>query len=294
MRVLILGGTGMLGHMVWRVCRDRFDTWTTIRGPLAAAPTGLFSPDRTLDGVDALRVEQVDAAVRTVRPDALINCVGLVKQHPLAAEAARMVELNARLPHQLATLAREVGCRLVHISTDCVFSGRRGGYREDDHPDADDLYGQAKAQGEVSGPGVLTLRLSLIGRELSGHRSLVDWFLAQRGGHVRGYTQAYFSGVTTQVAAKAIATLLSAHPALDGVHHLAADRISKHDLLVRLNGAFDSGVTVEPSADLVIDRSLCGDAFRAATGWTAPSWPRMVADLAADPFPYRLAQTAAP
>lgn len=132
MRLLILGGTGMLGHALWRLCRDRIDTWTTMRGVMGAGyPDGLFREERTLTGVDALDADAVAAVVRRVRPDAIVNCIGLVKQHPLAADDARVTALNARLPHHLAALAGELGCRLVHISTDCVFSGRRGGYRED-------------------------------------------------------------------------------------------------------------------------------------------------------------------
>jgi dTDP-4-dehydrorhamnose reductase len=286
MKLLILGGTGMLGHMLWRVCRDRFDTWTTMRGAFDAGPGDLYREERTIAGLDALDFDRVAAAVRSVRPHAIVNCVGLVKQHPLAADADRAAALNARLPHRLAALATDAGCRLVHISTDCVFSGRRGNYREEDPTDAEDLYGQSKADGEVAGRGVLTLRLSLIGRELHARHGLVEWFLSQRGGHVRGHTQAFFSGVTTHVAANAIVHVLSDHPSLDGIRHLAAERISKHSLLMLLNDAYRTGTTIEPSRDLVIDRSLCGDAFRDATGWSAPSWPQMVTDLAADTFPY--------
>lgn len=286
MRLLILGATGMLGHALWRVCDDRFDTWTTVRGSRGGYPDGLFRDARTIPGIDARDFDAVSVAVRRVRPEVIVNCIGLVKQHPLATDDARMTALNAHLPHHLAVLAGELGCRLVHISTDCVFSGRQGRYREDDPTDAEDLYGRTKAEGEVSGPGLLTLRLSLIGRELEARRGLAEWFLSQRGGRVRGYTHAFFSGITTRVAAEEIADIVDGHSSLSGIFHLAADRISKHDLLVLMNDAFATDATIEPSADLVIDRSLCGDRFRDATGWRPPSWPRMIADMAADPFPY--------
>lgn len=286
MRLLILGGTGMLGHALWRVCRDRFDTWTTMRGTVDGDRAGLFHAERTIGGVDALAFDALAAVVHRVQPHAIVNCVGLVKQHPLAADDERMIALNTRLPRHLATLAGELGCRLVHISTDCVFSGRRGCYREDDPADADDLYGRSKADGEVSGPGVVTLRLSLIGRELESRRGLVEWFLSQRGGRVRGYTHAFFSGVTTRVAAGAIADVLAHASPLSGVLHLAADRLSKYELLVLMNDAFATGTAIDPSADLIIDRSLDGSRFRDATGWCAPSWPQMIADMAADSFPY--------
>jgi dTDP-4-dehydrorhamnose reductase len=224
----------------------------------------------------------VARALDLARPDAIVNCIGLVKQHARATDPEANLTINARFPHRLARLAAARGARLVHLSTDCVFSGRTGGYREDDDLDAPDLYGRTKALGEVSGDGVLTLRTSMVGRELRGAHGLVEWFLAQRGTRVRGYTRAFFSGMTTRVLSEAIVDVVAKWPELSGIYHVAADRISKHDLLQLLNEAFGTKTTIEPDASVTIDRSLCGDRFREATGWGAPSWSAMVAALAAE------------
>jgi dTDP-4-dehydrorhamnose reductase len=287
MTVLILGGRGMLGHKVWQVCRGRFDCWGTLRGDVVpAAQHAAFPPSRTIGQVEAGRFETVEAAVAAVRPEVMVNCIGLVKQLKDASNPIPSIEINALFPHRLARLAADHGARLIHISTDCVFSGRTGGYTEADAADADDLYGRSKRLGEVGAPGALTLRTSIVGRELHGAHGLVEWFLGNRGGRVRGFTRAFFSGVTTAVLAETIARVIEGHPGLTGVYHVAADRISKHDLIGLVNEACRAGVTIEADDSLVIDRSLNADRFRAATGWAAPPWPDMVAQLAADPTPY--------
>ena len=284
MRVLIVGGGGMLGHRVWMACRNRFDAWTTLRDSARRYPEGLFDHNRTVDGVDVRNSDAIARAIDCARPDAIVNCVGIVKQRAEAADPIA-VTINALFPHQLAAAADAAGARLIHISTDCVFSGGRGNYDETDVPDAEDLYGRSKLLGEVAAPH-LTLRTSLIGRELKGCGGLVEWFLSRRGRLVRGYKGAIFSGVTTTQMARILVSLLESDRRLEGLYHVAADPISKHDLLTLVNAAFDAGATIEPDDEPRIDRSLNGARFRAATGLCAPPWPQMVAEMAADPAPY--------
>jgi len=177
-RVLVIGGTGMLGHKVWQVFRDRLDCRVTVRNREPYRHTGLFADDRILDGVRADDFPTVARACAAAVPSVIVNCVGIVKQLKSAAEPLPVIEINALFPHRLAATARELGARLIHISTDCVFAGTRGGYSERDEPDAHDLYGRTKFLGEVPGPGCLTLRTSIIGRELAATTGLVEWFLA--------------------------------------------------------------------------------------------------------------------
>lgn len=287
MNVLILGGRGMLGHKVWQVCRDRFDCWATVRADgVPAAQRETFPPDRTVTSVDASDLASIERALDAVRPDVVVNCIGVVKQLDAAADPVVSIGINALFPHQLARMAAARGARLVHISTDCVFSGRTGGYGEDDAADADDLYGRSKRLGEVTGPGALTLRTSIVGRELSGAHGLVEWFLGHRGGRVKGFTRAWFSGLTTAALAEVLARVIERHRDLTGLYHVAGDRIDKHALLGLVNGAFEARVSITPDDGLVIDRSLNATRFREATGWTPSPWPDMVAALAADPTPY--------
>jgi dTDP-4-dehydrorhamnose reductase len=284
-RVLVLGGTGMLGHKVWQTLHDRFDTWATVRAERVPA----VEPFSTLRSITGVRADDFDSIVRAcaeARPQVIVNCIGIVKQLKTASDPVPSIAINALFPHRLAGLARALGARLLHISTDCVFNGTRGGYSEPDAPDATDLYGRSKLLGEVTGPECLTLRTSIIGRELSGTTGLAEWFLGHRGGRVEGYTHARFSGVTTGTLAGLLAELIERHPALEGLYHVASEPISKYDLLLELNRAFEAGVTIEPSDDVRIDRSLDGSRFAAATGWTAPDWGAMVAAMVADPTPY--------
>lgn len=286
-RVLIVGAAGMLGHKVWQVFRTRFDTWVTLRGDAAEyRKFDLFDVERTIGRVRAEDFDTVVAAFAAGRPDVVVNCVGIVKQLRAAKDPIVSLTVNALFPHRLAALCRATGARFVHISTDCVFSGRRGMYAETDIADAEDLYGRTKLLGEVTGPGALTLRTSIVGRELNSTSGLLEWFLSRRGGQVSGYTNAVFSGVTTSALGGILADVIEKQPALSGLYHVASERIDKHDLLLRLNVALGAGITVVPSADVTIDRSLDGRRFRDATGFAVPDWTTMIAELAADPTRY--------
>jgi dTDP-4-dehydrorhamnose reductase len=279
-RVLVVGGAGMLGHALWLACRDRLDAWVTLRSTLATSPgRALFDPARVVEGVDVLRFESVERAFARVGPEVVINAVGVVKQLTSDSDDARALEINGRLPHRLAALCAASGAHLVHVSTDCVFSGRRGMYREDDEPDPLDAYGRSKRQGEVNAPA-LTVRTSFVGPELQAAHGLLEWFLAQRGRRVRGYRRAVFSGLTTPVLAGALAGLIEQGPLPAGTWHVAGDPIDKYRLLCLLRDAFQVPVDIEPVDEPVLDRSLDSSRFRALTGFRPPDWPSMVAALA--------------
>jgi dTDP-4-dehydrorhamnose reductase len=241
----------------------------------------LFDADNSYDGIDARSPDALSRVLADYRPQAVVNCIGIVKQRRAAADAIASLEINALFPHRLSLMCRMVDARLIHLSTDCVFSGERGAYTEDDLPDADDLYGRSKLLGEVGGPGAITLRTSIIGTELSRRSSLIEWYLAQRG-TIKGYTRAIYSGFTTQQMARIIEHLLVVHPGLSGIWHVAAASISKHDLLCRLGRLLDRrDVAIEPDDSFVCDRSLNGERFAKATGCRAPSWDQMLTELAA-------------
>ena len=289
MRVLILGAAGMLGHKVWQVAGEHFETWAAVRSPAALPPT-LAAQPRIIAGVQAQHHDSLVEAFAVARPDAVVNCVGIVKQAAEGVQSIPSLSINALLPHRLAGLCRVSGARLVHISTDCVFSGNAGKYVESDIADATDLYGRTKLLGEVAGDNSLTLRTSMIGREIISRHGLLEWFLSQQG-EVRGFTNAWFSGPTTLELARVIAGVL-AKPALSGVFHVSADRINKHDLLLRLKDRYRRQVTVVQDASVQLDRSLDSSRFQAASGWVPPSWDRLIDEMAADPSPYDVWRTA--
>jgi dTDP-4-dehydrorhamnose reductase len=289
MRFLVLGAGGMLGHRVFLALRARHpETVGTLRQPLADPRVHRIPllAQNMIGGVDAENLCSLGKLLRERKPRVVVNCVGVVKQRAQAREALPSIALNALLPHRLAAWCAEWGGRLIHISTDCVFSGRRGNYTEEDASDAEDLYGRSKYLGEVTTENALTLRTSMIGRELFHSDSLLEWVLAQQGKQVKGYRRALFSGLTTPRLAALIADLAERPAGLNGLYHVASDPISKHDLVCLIRDAFRLDLQVLPDDDVVCDRSLSGERFAAATGYRCPPWPQMVAELAADPTPY--------
>ena len=287
MRALVLGGAGMLGHRLWLGLRDRVETFVTMRRPLATyASLGLFVEELAIDEVDVLSDRDLDRALAVASPDVIVNAVGVVKQRREAERATSTIAVNALLPHRLADRCVAAGTRLIHVSTDCVFSGSRGSYTEADVPDARDLYGRSKLLGEVARPGCLTLRTSMVGREIGSSHGLVEWFLSHRGETVPGYTRARFSGLTTIELARLIATLVQSDHDLAGLWHVAGEPIAKYDLLSMVNDQFRLGSTLEADDSFVCDRTLDASRFMNATGYRPPTWAEMVAELAADPTPY--------
>ena len=287
MRILVLGGAGMLGHKLWQVFQECFDTWVTVRSSYSAyARYSLFDQDRVLGDVDVFNFDTVMRAVATVRPDVVVNAIGIIKQLPTAKDPIVSLTVNSLFPHRLAVLCQTRGARLIHISTDCVFSGGKGMYTENEVSDAEDLYGRSKFLGEVSGPNCLTLRTSIIGRELGSANGLVEWFLSNRGGRVQGYTSAIYTGFPTLSLAQIIADVIERHPDLFGLYHVSSEPISKYELLYLLRETYQVPIEIEPFPDVCVDRSLDSSRFWAATGFAPPSWPKMVQAMATDPTPY--------
>lgn len=288
MRVLILGGSGMLGHKLWQLFHERFETMVTFRQSASAySRYGLFDQERSIGDVSAGDFDAVTKAFARGRPEVVVNCIGIVKQDAAAKDPLTSINVNALFPHRLAELCRASGARLIHLSTDCVFSGRAGNYDEGAPSDAEDLYGRTKLLGEVSGANCLTLRTSMIGRELSGSQGLVEWFLSQEGKTVRGFRRAVFSGFTTQALAETIAWIIESHPQLEGVWHVAAEPITKFDLLMLIRERANLSIEIEPDDTFLCDRSLNAARFRQATGFVPPTWSDMISKMFQDSTPYK-------
>jgi dTDP-4-dehydrorhamnose reductase len=279
MRLVVLGGDGMLGHEMVRRWSADHEVHTTVRGEGFARPYPGSERARLHARVDVRDFPSVSSLLERVRPDAVVNAVGVVKQRREGQEALPCIEINSLFPHRLAGACRDLGCRLVHVSTDCVFSGDRGNYTEEDPCDVHDIYGLTKYLGEVHGPGCLTLRTSIVGLETHHKTGLIEWFLAQRG-TIRGYRGAVYTGITTATMADAVEHLLRDHPDLDGLWHLPSEPITKFDLLKRLARMIGKeDVTIEPDDEFRCDRSLSGAALRARTGYAPPSWDSMLESL---------------
>jgi dTDP-4-dehydrorhamnose reductase len=290
MKMLVLGGSGMLGHKVFQAAISRrLDAACTVSRSLEeplCKRIDLFRQGRVIDQVDAMDFPRLREVLEAERPDFIVNCIGVIKQREAAKAAIPSITLNSLLPHKLAEWAGGWGGRLITFSTDCVFSGKTGGYTEASPSDAEDLYGKSKYLGEVAAANALTLRTSIIGRELANFRSLLEWFLSQRGKRVRGYRRVIYSGVTTNHLAELVCRIAAERPGLSGLYQVTAPAISKHDLLCMIRDAYRLDIDIVPDDAEASDRSMIGEAFLRATGYQAPGWPGLIAQLAEDPTPY--------
>jgi dTDP-4-dehydrorhamnose reductase len=292
MKVLVLGGSGMLGHKLVQRWQDDFDVWTTVRGSFAMYERfRFFDEAKTIEALSVLDTSALERAIENVKPDVIFNAVGIVKQVPSAKNSVTTLLINSVLPHQLAEIAAKFGARLIQISTDCVFEGTRGNYTEQDRPDATDLYGKSKNLGEVDTENCLTLRTSIIGRELTTAHGLVEWMLGNRGKKVRGFANAIFSGFPTIVLADIISNLIRNYRDLSGLYHVSSEPINKFDLLNLIKKSFDVNIEIERFDDFRIDRSLDSMKFRNAVGFAPPSWPEMIERMARDETPYETWRT---
>jgi dTDP-4-dehydrorhamnose reductase len=287
MKVLVLGGEGMLGHKMSQVLSQQFETYVTMRQPASAySHYGIFDLERTIGRIDCLHFDSIVKAIGKLKPDVIVNCIGIVKQVIEEYDLIETLTVNSIFPHRLKNLCSLADTRLIHFSTDCVFSGQKGMYKEEDESDAADLYGRSKYLGEVDCDNCLTLRTSIIGRELNTKNGLLEWFLSNDGGTVKGYSNVIFSGFPTVVLADILAKVIRDFPNLNGILHISSDQISKFDLLQLIADEYQLRIKVKPFADYSIDRSLDSNRFRNKTGIIPPEWPELIKRMKKDPTPY--------
>lgn len=280
MNVLVLGASGMIGSAIFRVLSEKED-WDVFGSVRSGGVKRFFTPkiaERIVTGVDVGNHDTLVKAFAQLRPDVVINCVGLTKHLPGAEEHLVAIPINALVPHRLAGLCDLVGARLIHISTDCVFSGKKGSYTEDDPADATDVYGKSKFLGEVNYPHAITLRTSTIGHELQSVHGLLEWFLSQKV-HCKGFARAIFSGLPSIVFARLIRDVVIPRPDLHGLYHVAGHPIAKYDLLKLIAEAYGKQIEIVRDDLFTIDRSLNADRFQAATGYVAPDWPELIKSM---------------
>jgi dTDP-4-dehydrorhamnose reductase len=277
MRVLILGISGMLGSSLFRFFSGSqgFEVTGTARSRNGLTEENGFTGGNIVIEPAITDPDRLAHIMGTTRPEVVINCIGIVKQLAEAKDPLVAIPVNALFPHRVAQLCALCGARMIHISTDCVFTGQKGMYVEGDPSDAEDLYGQSKYLGEVLGAGAVTLRTSIIGHELHTGRSLVDWFLSQKG-ETNGYRNAIFSGVPTVELAEIIRDRVIPDAALEGLYHVSADPISKHDLLQIVAQVYGKTITVHEIDGPSENRSLDSTRFRKATGYQPADWPSLI------------------
>ena len=270
----------MIGSAVFRVLSEN-KHWQVFGSVRDVGVKRFFSSkinNRLVAGIDVEHPDALITILNQTRPNVVVNCAGLTKHKPEAESPLVSIPINTLMPHRLAGLCKLVGARLIHVSTDCVFSGENGGYSENDFADARDVYGKSKLLGEVDYPHVITLRTSTIGHELQSTYGLLDWFLSQEG-CCKGYARAIFSGLPTVVFAQVIRDVVIPNAELSGLYHVAAKPINKFDLLKLIAMVYEKSIDIIPDDQLVIDRSLDAKRFQLATGYIAPEWPELIKQM---------------
>lgn len=283
-RVLVLGGSGMLGSAVFtRLCKEpKLEVFATVRSTSAKK---YFKPGlakQLITGVDVENNNSLAAVFRSHKPDVVINCIGIVKQLVDSHDALKSITINSLLPQQLSRLCHSIGAHLILMSTDCVFSGDKGNYKERDFPDCNDLYGRSKLLGEIADSNhVLTIRTSIIGHELNSQNGLLEWFLNQEG-QVNGFKNAIFSGLPTNELANIICKIILENKKLSGLFHVSSKAINKYDLLKLIAQVYGKKIYIKPMLRPQINRSLNSAAFSKKTGYKSKSWPTLITQMQAE------------
>ncbi|ADJ65687.1 SDR family oxidoreductase [Herbaspirillum seropedicae] len=270
MKVLVLGASGMIGRTMFHVLSQRpgWEVCAIVRAKTfeVGAPV--------VTGIDLSNQDHMERLFAQRRPDVVVNCAGLTKHLPEGNAHIPALTMNALLPHRLAQLCDIADARLIHVSTDCVFSGDAGNYKEQDTPDATDVYGRTKALGEVTAGNALTLRTSTIGHEHGTQFGLLEWFLAQT--QCKGFRHAIFSGLPTVEFARVVRDIVIPDSSLKGLYHVGASPIDKLSLLQTIARVYKRDIAITVDEEFRIDRSLNADKFAAATGYRAPAWPVLI------------------
>lgn len=277
--IFILGSSGMLGNTLLRYFNslDQYKVMGSIRGINPPAKLSI-SRKLLLNNLDVEDDKNLFNILSKYQPKIVINCVGVVKQLSFSKDPVKSIFINSLLPHKLSDICKSVGSRLIQISTDCVFSGKKGMYSELDDADAQDLYGKTKFLGEVVSSNDITLRTSIIGHELETSHSLLEWFLSQEH-EVKGFRKAIFSGLPTVELARIIHEFIIPNKNLKGLYHVSADPIDKFALLNLISEIYSKKIKVTPDDKLIIDRSLSSKKFRQETGFVPLSWENMIHEM---------------
>lgn len=283
MKVLILGGAGMLGHQVFLKCKAEFgaaNVGCTLRKKKSHYDQfEIFKDAIVFDELNVLEFSDVASVLEKFKPQYIINCIGLTLRKEELGNIEKCIEVNSMLPHKLAKWGQAHDCKVIHFSTDCVFDGKKGNYKETDIPDAGDLYGQSKFLGEISYSNSLTMRLSIVGRELEGKTELVEWFLSQAKKSIKGYSKAFYSGLTTNFVATEVVRVIKNFPNLNGTYQVSSEPINKFELLKIVNEVYQTQTDIQENAEYVADKTLNSDLYSEKTGFKKPSWKKMITDM---------------
>jgi dTDP-4-dehydrorhamnose reductase len=277
MKIIVLGVNGLIGNEIFRFLSHN-SNWE-VYGTLRNAENGLIFPsslkENLLHSPNLLNDNELTNFLKGSKPNVIINAVGITKHRLESENILDVIPINSLFPHRLAKICDLLSIRLIHISTDCVFSGNKGNYLESDLADAKDIYGKSKALGELKNNSSLTLRTSTIGYELNSTYGLLNWFLSQKE-TCKGYSRAIFSGLPASYFAFILQHYVIPNKNIMGLYNLASEPISKFDLLKNIADIYGLNIRIEKDDSFEIDRSLNADLFNELTGFVPPKWPELI------------------
>lgn len=282
-KVLIIGASGMIGHQMWMMAQKYYNAFAFIRKSKSHYDNwNLFNSKNVIDGVNVTDFSLVESKLIKIKPDVVINCTGITIRKKEIQDLNYTLNVNSLFPQKLAKWCQNQGVRLIHFSTDCVFSGKKGYYAESDIPDATDHYGTTKFLGEVIGDKILTLRIPVIGRELEGKTELLEWVLRQKNQKIKGYSRALYSGMTVHQASKEIYKLIESTTILGGLYHISTPPISKYDLIHKINQIYKLNIQIDKEDTHITNKVLISEKYQQITGFSAPSWEIMLEEALAE------------
>lgn len=284
MRILILGGNGMIGHKMYQVLSKSYeDTWVLFKKKAdQVAFNEIFNKDKIVDNFDLTQFDKLAIILDKLSPDVIINAAGITIRRGINDNKYKSILVNTALPHFLDNWTKTNNKRLIHFSTDCVFSGKKGFYTEESVTDAEDTYGKTKALGEVISTNSLTLRSSMIGRELENKTELLEWFLDQNETKVKGFTNVIYSGITTIRMANYVHIIIRDYPEMHGIYNVSSNSISKYDLVNIFNSLFMKGISIVPDNNYTSNKDLDSKKFYEETNLIKPNWKELAEELLID------------
>jgi len=287
MKIVILGAAGLIGHKLYQIMQAAgHDTYGLLHGKKSAFPKiDFLQTDLIIESVEVMDFDKLHGILHVIQPDVVLNCIGITKRKEEVNDPVQALGVNALFPHRLANLAKDMNFRVIHFSTDCVFNGEAGNYNEESNTTGEDAYGKTKALGEIRYPHTLTIRSSFIGRELAGKTELLEWLISENGNTIKGFTEAWYSGVSTIFMAKTVLDIVENYPNISDLHQLSTpEPISKYNLLCLARNAFKLDIEIIPDSSFEIKPTLDGTRLKNAINLSIPTWQDMMNELAADPL----------
>jgi len=279
MKVYILGISGMLGSRIFLEFQKKkgFDVRGCLRGNLN--PFIIKYKKKINVRIDAKNIKKISSILKSFKPDYVINCIGYIKQKISTNTNDRDIFfVNSIFPHEIYKITKLINSRFIHFSTDCVFDGKKGNYKETASSNVKDIYGISKFLGEVKYSKSLTIRTSIIGHEFYSKKGLLEWFLNQSK-LCYGYSRVFFSGLTTLEISNFVYFYIKKNIKIHGLIHLSSKKISKLNLLKKIAKIYNKKIVIKKDSSKKIDRSLNCSFIKKRISYKVPNWDVMIREM---------------